>query len=65
VENLSWGGSLNENGSNYVRKLREADRVVKFLESLKPEVRSSEKKVIDTAIEIISNHLLRLSESEE
>ena len=32
---MAWGGSLNKKGSDYLRKLREADKVIAFLESLK------------------------------
>ena len=32
---MAWGGSLNKRGSDYIRMLRDADRVISFLERIK------------------------------
>jgi hypothetical protein len=61
---LAWGGSLNKDGSSYLRKIREADRVVKFLESIREELKPQESKKVYEVIEIISNYISKNSESE-
>jgi len=60
---MSWGGSLNENGSNYLRKIREADRIVKFLENLKEDLTSKEIEKISQTVEIIVNYISKISEN--
>ncbi|MFX1315290.1 MAG: hypothetical protein ACFE9T_05465 [Promethearchaeota archaeon] len=60
---MSWGGSLNENGSNYLRKIREADRVVKFLENLKEDLTFEEIEKICQTIEILVNYISKISEN--
>ncbi len=50
---MAWGGSLNEEGSDHLRNLREADKVIKFLEKFKEELSDNEKKLISNVIEII------------
>ena len=59
---MSWGGSLNENGSNYLRKIREADKVVKFLENLKEDLNSDEIEKISQTVEIIVKYISKISE---
>ena len=53
---MAWGGSLNKNGSDYVRNLREGDKAIKFLEGLKSELNDEEKQIVSDAINIIVNH---------
>ena len=53
---MAWGGSLNKEGSNHLRNLREVDNVVKFLEGLKIKLNDKEKQKISDAINIIVNH---------
>lgn len=53
---MVWGGSLNEKGSEYIRKLREADKVIQFLEKLKENLVQKEKDLISETIEIIVNY---------
>jgi transcriptional antiterminator len=62
---MTWGGSLNRNGSDYIRKLKEVEKVLQFLESFKKSVKEEEekKKVIEV-IEIITNHFKKIFESE-
>jgi len=62
---LVWGGSLNSRGSDYLKKLREADKVVGFLEKLKEKIKSEEKHYIRKTIDIISEYINRLSEESE
>jgi len=52
---MAWGGSLNKEGSDYVRKLMEADKVIKFLENLKNAIKEKEKEAVSRVIEIIIN----------
>jgi hypothetical protein len=62
---MVWGGSLNSRGSEYLRKIREADKVVGFLEKLKEKIQSEEKHYIRKTIDIISDYINRLSEEQE
>lgn len=59
---MAWGGSLNKNGSDYIRKLREADRVIAFLESLKEELNIEEQANFSRTIEIIVEYISKISE---
>ncbi|GAI72035.1 unnamed protein product [marine sediment metagenome] len=58
---MAWGGSLNEEGSDHLRNLREADKVIKFLEKFKEDLNDNEKKLISNAIEIIVEHFTKNS----
>ncbi len=53
---MAWGGSLNQEGSNHLRNLREVDNVLKFLEGFKRKLNEKEKQKIADAIDIIINH---------
>ena len=53
---MAWGGSLNKEGSNHLRNLREVDNVLKFLEGFKRKLNENEKQKISDAIDIIVNH---------
>jgi hypothetical protein len=50
---MAWGGSLNKEGSDHIREIRQADNVVKFLEKFKEKLDKAEKKKFDTVIDII------------
>ena len=50
---MAWGGSLNEEGSDHLRNLREADKVIKFLEKFKEDLSDTEKKLVSNVIDII------------
>ncbi|MFX1297149.1 MAG: hypothetical protein ACFFD2_20135 [Promethearchaeota archaeon] len=54
---------MNEKGSNYLRKIREADKVVQFLENLKEELNSDEIDPISQTVEIIINYISKISEN--
>jgi hypothetical protein len=53
---MAWGGSLNQEGSNHLRNLREVYNVLKFLEGFKRKLNENEKQIIADAIDIIVNH---------
>ena len=57
---MAWGGSLNKKGSDYIRRLMEAERVIKFLEKFKEEVSPKEKDCILKAIEAIIKHYTKI-----
>ncbi len=59
---MAWGGSLNEEGSDHLRNLREADKVIKFLEKFKEDLISdTEKKLVSNVIDIIVDHFTESS----
>ena len=58
---MAWGGSLNKEGSDHLRNLREADKVIKFLEKFKEDLSDNEKKLISNAIDIIVDHFTKSS----
>ena len=53
---MAWGGSLNKEGSDHLRNLREADKVLKFLERLKQDLNDNEKLKVSETIDIIVKH---------
>jgi len=59
---MAWGGSLNKDGSDYIRMLREADRVIAFLESLKEDLNAKERANFSRTIEIIVEYISKISE---
>lgn len=59
---MAWGGSLNKKGSDYIRKLREAEKVIDFLERVKEDLNPEEQATLSKSIEIIINYISRLSE---
>jgi len=58
---MAWGGSLNKEGSDHIRNIREADKVVRFLERLKQELNDEEKQIFSNTINIIVNHYTKES----
>ncbi len=61
---MAWGGSLNKDGSDYVRNLREADKAIKFLEGLKSELNEEEKQIVSDTINIIVNKYTKESKND-
>jgi hypothetical protein len=59
---MAWGGSINLKGTDYLRKLREMDKVLKFLEEFKKHVNTQERGQISETIDIIVNYMNKLSE---
>ena len=53
---MAWGGSLNQEGPDHLRNLREIDNVLKFLEGFKRRLNENEKQKISDAINIIVNY---------
>jgi hypothetical protein len=61
---MAWGGSLNKKGSDHLRNLREADKVLKFLEGFKKDLNDSEKLKVSDTINIIVKHYNKKPENE-
>ena len=61
---MAWGGSLNKDGSDYLRNLRDADKALKFLEGLKRELNYEEKQILSDTIDIIVNHYTKESKND-
>jgi hypothetical protein len=61
---MAWGGSLNKEGSDYLRNLRDADKALKFLEGLKRELNDEEKQIVASTIDIIVNKYTKESKNE-
>ncbi len=61
---MAWGGSLNKEGSDYVRNLRDADKTIKFLEGFKRDLNDEEKQIVSDTINIIVNHYNKESKNE-
>jgi hypothetical protein len=59
---MVWGGSLNKKGSDYLRKLRKADKIVEFLEEFNNDLKEAEKQIVSNTINIIVDHITKLSE---
>jgi len=53
---MAWGGSLNKEGSDHLRNLREIDNLIKFLEKFKRKLNENEAQSISEAINIIVNY---------
>ncbi|TFG18189.1 MAG: hypothetical protein EU531_00750 [Promethearchaeota archaeon] len=61
---MAWGGSLNRDGSDYIRKLKEVEKILHFLESFQKRLKNEEKEKVIEVIEIITNNFKNLFESE-
>ncbi|MFX0037878.1 MAG: hypothetical protein ACFFCY_04165 [Promethearchaeota archaeon] len=59
---MAWGGSLNRKGSDHIRKIREADKVIGFLEKLKKDLNPEEIEYFSKTIEIITDYITKISE---
>ena len=60
---MAWGGSLNRDGSDYIRKLKEVEKVLNFLESFKKALNDEDKRKVIEVIEIIMDHFRNLFEN--
>ncbi|MHA1436858.1 MAG: hypothetical protein ACTSPD_04735 [Promethearchaeota archaeon] len=58
---MAWGGSLNNEGTKYLRIIRSADRTIEYLEELKQFLTEQEKDSINKTIDIITDHINRLT----
>ena len=54
---MTWGGNLTKEGSNHIRRLREADNAIKFLEKFKEHFTHDDKIIISKTIDLIVNKL--------
>jgi hypothetical protein len=61
---LAWGGSLNKDGSDYIRKLKEVEKILHFLETFKKSLKYEEKKKVAEVIDIITEHFKTLFQHE-
>jgi len=52
---MTWGGNLTKEGSEHIRRLRNADNVIKFLEKFKEDFNETDKKSISRTIDLIVN----------
>jgi hypothetical protein len=62
---MAWGGSLNRQGSDHIRKLREADKVIGFLENFKKDLNPTDREYLKKTIEIITDYMTQISESKK
>jgi len=62
---MAWGGSINLKGTDYLRKIRELDKVLKFLEEFKNDINPEEKLKISDTIDIIVNYMNKLAEGKQ
>ncbi|TFG02612.1 MAG: hypothetical protein EU539_12935 [Promethearchaeota archaeon] len=53
---MAWGGFLNKNGSDYIRKLREVEKIITFLENFKERLSSIDRKCVIDTIKLIIKH---------
>jgi hypothetical protein len=56
---MVWGGAFNEKGSDYVRNLVQAEKVLKFLEKFKEEVSPEEKESLERTTTIIVDYFTK------
>ena len=61
---MAWGGSLNKDGSDYIRKLKEVEKILHFLETFKKSLKYEEKKKVAEVIDIITEHFKTLFQHE-
>jgi len=59
---MVWGGSLNKEGSDYLRKIRDADKVIAFLENTKEDLNREDQMILSKTIEIIVDYVSKISE---
>ncbi len=57
---MAWGGSLNKDGSDYIRKLKEIEKILNFLDDFKKSLKDEEKKKVAEVIDIITDHFKTL-----
>lgn len=61
---MAWGGSLNKDGSDYIRKLKKVEKILHFLENFKKSLKDEEKKKVAEVIDIITDHFKTLFQHE-
>ncbi|MFX1396338.1 MAG: hypothetical protein ACFFAS_04760 [Promethearchaeota archaeon] len=58
---MAWGGALNSKGTDYLRLVREMDKVIEILEKLKSKVGNEQINNINKTIEIIMEYMSKIS----
>ena len=61
---MAWGGSLNKDGSDYIRKLKEVEKILHFLENFKKSLKVDEKRKVAEVIDLITDHFKNLFQDE-
>ena len=59
---MVWGAAFDEKGSDYIRKLVQAEKTLKFLEKFKEEVNPDERECLLRTIEIIVDYFTKSQE---
>ncbi|MFX0029551.1 MAG: hypothetical protein ACFE8B_10095 [Candidatus Hermodarchaeota archaeon] len=59
---MVWGGSLNKEGSDYLRNIRKSEEVIQFLEKLIDQLSQDEQDQVKRVIQIIADFISKLSE---
>jgi hypothetical protein len=62
---MVFGGSLNSDGTDYLRELRKIENVISFLEELKANVEELEKQKIEDTIDILMKYGNKLAEKQK
>jgi len=59
---MVFGGSLNSDGTDYLREIRKIENVISFLEDFKVKVETSEKQKIEQTVNILLEYGNKLAE---
>lgn len=54
---------MDEEGSNYIKKIAIADRMLKYLEDIMKELNKDEQDIIENTIQIICKYIENLRKS--
>ncbi len=53
---MAWGGSLNREGSEYLKEVVKAESAIEFLDRFKSKLDSKGKEIVNKTINLISNY---------
>ncbi len=53
---MAWGGSLNKDGSDHIRKLKEVEKILIFLENFQKSLKDEDCKKVSEVIDIITDY---------
>lgn len=62
---MAWGGFIDKDGSQYLKKMAKAEKTLKYLELLKNELSSEEKIIVEKTIQIICDYINNLREEQK
>lgn len=62
---MVFGGSLNSDGTDYLRELRKIENVISFLEEFKANVGELGKQKIEGTIDILMKYGNKLAEKQK